>query len=192
VAKATRKRKASRTSSTEQQTDIRISVHEAGTLLLKHYGKLHEARESLDNGIRRGVVRLWADGEGGEGLVPPDLFASHLFVKVTPDGRFEIGMTRGAVPCVYTISRASVMALIEQLEKPTGNPRGAGRKPVHEPEFVIVEAWAHVIEEGLPLSLEALCHALRTKHGKKVPKVSQCKDILAQNWRIMEQAHRRR
>ena len=37
-----------------------MSVHDAGTMLLKHNGKVHEARESLDSGIRRDVVQLLA------------------------------------------------------------------------------------------------------------------------------------
>ena len=58
MAKAARKHKTPYARSTEQQADDRMSVHDAGTMLLKHYGKVHEARESLGSGIRRGVPQI--------------------------------------------------------------------------------------------------------------------------------------
>src|SRR5262249_39032878 len=70
------------------------TVEEAVALLLKHFGRLHRARECLDTAIQNNDARLLC----GDNVVNPDFFANHLRIAIAPDGRAEIKATRSLEP----------------------------------------------------------------------------------------------
>jgi hypothetical protein len=170
----------------------RISVMQAGELLLRRFPNPHTACAKLDDAIRHAQVRLYA-GEHLTDPVDPGIFTTHLRVAVTKDGRLEVRATRALNGTfIWTVGREGILKLIEGDVSATAgrNPRGAGRKRKYVSETDLLNmAWAYVYKNGAPPSLEALCDALRDEHKNKVPKVSRCAELLGPNWPAIKRAH---
>jgi hypothetical protein len=81
--------------------DTTCTVEEAGALLLKHFGRIHRAREWLDEAIRNGDVRLLCSDGIETRVVNPEFFSNHLRVGIATDGRMEIKATRALAPGRY-------------------------------------------------------------------------------------------
>jgi hypothetical protein len=170
-----------------------ITLATAGEILSKRFPNSNAAGVRLDIAVRCAEVRLYA-GDKPE-PVSPNFFAGHLRVVVAVDGRLEIRATRAIVGThVWTVDREDILKLIEGDASATAsrNPRGAGRKPSYDRDFVINAAWAYICENDVPSSLDALSTSLRVEHESKIPELSRCKEILAQAWPMMQASVRRR
>jgi hypothetical protein len=189
-------------SSTERQAPVAAAFNptewmhwrEALACGAKVTGDTYTAGRELDAKRRSGEIRAVARYSAPDGAVEWRKLPDDIEITVVSDYKNAYSkewteeQRRGGSYTLW-VRRTDVERLWDLPITPTGgpNPRGAGRKPKYDPEFIRNEAWAHAYENGLPGSLEGLVHDLQLKLGGRMPEDSQAKKLLRPVFERMEQ-----
>ena len=138
------------------------------------------ACERLNEALRSGKVRLWADNA----VVSPSFFNGHLYVRVdvAPDGRCiaTIAMMRAVeLPSEWTVSGDDVDALLASESGAEPKRRSAGRRGYNwDPVIAVIIKLVH--DEGLPSNFAKFADQVRKlceEHGMALGQIPDSETI---------------